>query len=238
MARTLSIFRFIELLLGIPLALQVLTLDSDNWGILYLLVIYAGIAAVFFLPALWAFFFRRELRRKAVWVMSLPVGLVVLPVMARNAMAEPLSMTVVLGVLAILAALLLAWAVLQPRKAGERLPRFFFRSRALNALIVCGLALGWITPVAALAYTGYFGNAAHTEQGSPGMGLATVITLFAIYLVALGMASVFAGIWGWIGFRSEIAGAQRALHAWQMGLAVPGLVVGVLVWLWVKSQGL
>jgi hypothetical protein len=237
MSRALSLFRFIELLLGVPLALRMLMTSNNDWGILYLLVLYVAISAVFFAIALWAWFYRRELRRTAVWVMLLPVGLVVLPVVVRNLAAGPLSATLVLGLLAVVVIVVLVWAIANPRDAGQRLPLFLFRSRALNFLIVFGLALAWIAPFGMLAVLKHGSNVTHSEQGSPGMGLAYVIALFAFYFLALGASSVFTAIWGWIGFRSELVGAQRTLHMWQMAMALPGLVIGALAWLWLKSQG-
>ncbi len=237
MSRALSLFRFIELLLGIPLALRVLMNGNNDWGILYFLFLYVAITAVFFVTALWSFFFRRELRRLAVWVMLLPLALVVLPVIARNHMTEPFSGSYLLGMLAIAVTGMLIWAVVNPRAATGRLPRFFFHSRALNILIVLCQVLAWAVPFAALAFLKNMGSAPHTEQGSPGMGLAYVIVLFAIYFVGLALGSVFAAVWGWIGFRSEIEGAQRTLHLCQMGIALPAIVIGVLVWFWAKGQG-
>jgi len=48
MSRALTLFRFIELLLGIPLALRVLMNGNNDWGILYFLFLYVAITAVFF----------------------------------------------------------------------------------------------------------------------------------------------------------------------------------------------
>jgi hypothetical protein len=169
--------------------------------------------------------------------MVLPLGLVVLPVVTRNHMTGPAPVSGFLGLLAIIATGLLIWAVVNPRKAAGRLPRFIFCSRALNVLIVICQVLAWAVPFGALIFLKNFANAPHTEQGSPGMGLAYVIVLFAIYFVGLALTSVFAAAWGWIGFRSELDGAQRTLHLWQMGIALPAILIGVIVWFWTKSQG-
>lgn len=237
MSPALSLFRILELLLGIPLALRVLMNGNEDWGILYFLFLYVAIAAVFVVTALWSFFFRPELRRLAIWVMVLPFVLVIPPVAARNAMTEPLSISLFYGSLAIAAIGLLAWAVTQPRKAAERLPQFFFRSRALNLLIVFCQVLAWVAPFGALLVLKNSGSAAKAEQGSPGMGLAYVIALFAIYLVAMACTSILTAAWGWIGMRSQLDGAQRTLHKWQLAIALPTILIGVLVWFLAKNHG-
>lgn len=236
MSKALSLFRIVELVLGVALALRVLMAGNSDWGSLYAVFLYAALSAVFLVIAAWAAVFRPAERRAAAWVMLLPVGFVVVPVMLRSAMAAPLPGSALIGLLLVTVVAALAFALLRPRKAADAVPGRLLHNTALNAFILALPIVGWLLPLGAWWYLAAQDTGSSGGGGSPGMGAAVVLVMLAAYFVVLGGASVFTSIWGWVGFRSGQAGS-RAIHVWQMLVGIPGLIVGILVAAWLRSQG-
>ncbi len=235
MSKTLSVFKWLEIVLGAGLTLRVLMSGNSDWSVLYFLVLFAAINAVFFLTGLWAVIFRRELRRQAAWVMLLPVAFLILPVMLRSALGEPMPVAWVLGLIASAAAGALLWTLVRPRAAARRVPQGVMRSRALNIGSIVLLILGWIAPVALLVFL--FSQGGGSGSGGSGMAAAYIIIFAALYFGGLGLTSLLVGTWGWVSFRGAPAGTSRAVHVWQMIVAAPGFVVGAMVVFWIAGRG-
>ena len=238
MEKILRLFLKIEIALGVLFTLRVLATGNNDWGVLYIILLFIGANAILALPGLWALFAHPPLRRLAAYVTLTPVGFVIGPVMLRSAMDSGLGLDVYLSVAAVAAVCALIWAVLKPKRAGRFVPQSMFASRWFNVTIVAVVVLGWIMPVfvylfLAMEDTGSRGGG----QGSPGMGAAVVILLAGMYLLGLGGASLLSGAWGWLGFRNGEAG-RRGIHVVQMLISVPGMVVGGFVWAWLSGQGL
>lgn len=125
-----------------------------------------------------------------------------------------------------------------PKKAVRILPNAIFRNRSLNILVITLMALAWLLPLAAIIWLAQHGetSGAGGGQGSPGMGLAYVLLGAALYSVGLGAASVIAAVFGWLGLRGGVDGAQRKLHIAQLVIAAPGVLLGCGVLAWRLSQ--
>jgi hypothetical protein len=236
MSKTLAVFRALELLLGTGLALRVLMAGNSDLGALYLLVLFAASNLPFMLIALWAAVFRPQLRRKALWVLVLPVAFVVLPLALRTSLGAAVPVAAVLAIIGLAVLGLVVWAVVRPRAAARRVPSGLFRSRLLNAALIGMIVAAWLLPAVLLALAGGVTIDTSTGQGSPGMAAAYMVLLAAVYAMLVGAASCVAGVWGWLGYRGGVDGAQRSLHFWQMLSASPGILVAGLVLAWLRTQ--
>lgn len=233
----LRILRVLEIVLGTCLALAVLMASNENWGIIYIVFIFACINAPLVLVGLWALVFRPALRRLAVWVVLLPAAFLVIPVFARTAMGNPLDARLLLfaGLAAVASALLLALA--RPGRVAVRLPSSLFRSKVWNVLLLAPLVTGWLLAVTAIIRTGPALLDTSSGQGSPGMGSAMMLIMTTVWLGGLALLSLFIATWAWLGLFGSVVGVQRKLHVAQLALAGPGLLIGVLFLLWLAGPG-
>ncbi|HNP34679.1 MAG TPA: hypothetical protein PKK10_02395 [Woeseiaceae bacterium] len=236
MARFLAVVRIVELLLGTCLALAVLTVANDNWGIVGIALYFIVINAPLALLGLWALIFRAPLRRVALWVTILPVAFLVIPMWIRSTMDGPISTDFLLGLCGIAVFAALGWACLRPRAVAELLPAGLFRSRPWNILMVLVPIAGWLPPIVTLAVTRPAFNDTASGQGSPGMGVAMVIIAASAYMIFVSLASLLTAIWAWLGLRGAIEGTLRRLHWSQLLVAMPGIAAGALILICLLAQ--
>ena len=228
MTRTLKIIRRVEIVLGILLALRVLVSGSSDLGVLYVLVLFIFTNGPLCLVGAWAAIFRPGVRKLAISVVLLPVGFLVVPLMVRGVLEQPLSTDFIVIGLVVFVALVLAWALVRPRQASQRLPASVLRKKWLNVIILSLPVLGWMAPILAYIVLAASGEPISGGGGSPGTGAAIVLIFAAVYLVGLGMVSLLTAAWGWIGYRGAASGERLNLHLWQMITGLPGAAVGVL----------
>lgn len=224
----LQILRGLEVALGVCLTLAVLLVSNENWGILYLLVIFVWINALPVLIGLWALIFRPALRRLAAWVTLLPVAFLVVPMTIRTAMGNPVDSRVLLflGIAVGVAVLLLT--LISPQSVAARLPAALFRSRAWNVLLLALQVLGGLLALAAVAAAGPALLDTSSGQGSPGMGGATLLIMTVGWFIGVALTSVSIAAWSWLGLHGCVEGALRKLHIAQLVVASPGLLIAAL----------
>jgi len=236
-SRTLIFFRFLEYLTGIFLAAIILTADNNNWGILAIILLYVALNGVFLVVALWALVFRPGQRIAALKVLLLPFAFLVVPLLVRDVIGGPVSAEFIYTVLALLMVSGIGWVILRPAQAAEYMPVGLLRSRPFNCSLLILLALGWVLPVIAIAYIVGQGGGIGGGQGSPGMGTAYILILFALYFIGLGVVSLLIALWGWLGLRTNSAVSERKFHVWQLVAATPGLLMGIVIAVMLAYKG-
>lgn len=123
MKRALDILLYAELALGVLWTVSAaMAQGAGGLAVFGLFLIVYGLFAVFVLCAAWACWRYPELRRKAVWIMLLPIGFWFLPGVVRALAGGVLLKTQLVALLlaALLAAVALCW--LKPRTAARIVP--------------------------------------------------------------------------------------------------------------------
>ena len=235
MNRALRILFGAELVLGVLWTL-IASMAQGAGGLaafFWFLVIY-GLFAAFFVVAAWAFWKHPEERRRAGWIMALPVVFWFMPFIVRSLAGGVLTTTQLsaLAGLILVAAIASCW--LFPRRMASMLPRSLVRSRLFNWLILLSVVGGWAFLVFVVLYV--VGGEKSSTSGD--MGLAYGIVLGAMYLVGLGIASFGASTWAWVSLRSGIERPTRRLNIAQFIVALPGVLTGILVATWLAGQGI
>ena len=190
---------------------------------------------LFFLFGAVAFWRARELRKIAAWVMALPLVFLFLPGLLKTLFGGPVSDQRVIGFLAIAALALLVVMIVQPKRASGWMPAFVYRSGWFNGLIVFAQVLGWMVPVALIAFLAS-GESSGSGGSSPGMGVAVLFVGGAVYIVGTGALSLLATVHGWLGLRSGIEDASRKLHVTQLVLGIPPILLAFPVLGWLVEQ--
>ena len=227
MARLLKIVLIIEVVLGLCLGLAVLTVSRENWGIIYILFLYACSQLPLVLLGLWALLFRPQHRATAAWLCVLPFSFLILPLMLRTAMGEPVSSRTLLASTLIVVLGLTLLAFVRPRTAAARLPAALLHGKPQNIVLLALLGLGWCIAIALLLKTGPALLDTSSGQGSPGMGAAVLLVISIGWLTGLACFSLLVATWGWVGLRGTTESAQPKLHIAQLVLASPGLLIGI-----------
>lgn len=224
-----------QILLALIWIVPMLGIPDNNLVALQLFVMSFSVQTLFFFFAIWVFWRHPEERNKAAAIMLLPVISFFLPGVVQSAAGGPLSGPAIAAVFAcVLIAVLLAGAF-YPRKAAGLIPSVFFRSDALNLLIVVVVVIAWIFPFASIfwLFSDYSGDAARSMQRSnDGYVFAYLFFAGAIYFGGLAVASFCTLVWAWIGLKAAVEGGHRKLHITQLALSVPGLVAGILYIAW------
>ncbi len=235
MSRTLQIVFTTEIVLGITWTMIAAMAQGAGGlaAVFWFLVIYA-LFAVFFLIAAWAFWKYPEERRRAGWIMALPVVFWFLPSIVRSLAGGVLTgpQLSALVAAALVAAIASCW--LFPRRMASMLPQFLVRSRLFNWLVLLSVVGGWAFLVFVILYV--VGGDKSSSSGD--MGLAYGIVLGAMYLVGLGVASFGASTWAWVSLRGGVETPTRRLNIAQFVVAMPGVLTGILVATWLAGQGI
>jgi len=205
---------------------------------LYLFVLIYPFHLMFVLVALWAIWKHPDLRRKAALVIVLPVVFLFLPYLITSLFGGPLHAGQFAGIAVGTAIIGVVLGLAMPQKAVTVLPNGLFRSRGFNIVIIALIALAWLFPVVAIIWLSQEGatNPTGGGQGSPGMGVAVMFVLVGMYFVGVGAASVVTALFGWLGLRGGVDGAQRGLHTAQLVLSAPGVLLGSGTLLWLLTQ--
>tara|TARA_R110002049_G_scaffold54869_19_gene152387 strand:- start:705 stop:1412 length:708 start_codon:yes stop_codon:yes gene_type:complete len=227
MGRLLKIVLILEVVLGLCLSVAVLTASRENWGIIYLLFLYACSQLPLVLLGLWALLFRSQLRATAAWVSALPFVFLFLPLLLRTAMGEPISSRVLLAAALTAALGLSVLAFARPQAVAARLPTALLQSKTQNVVLLALLGAGWCVAIALFLKTGPALLDTSSGQGSPGMGGAMLLIISLGWLAGLACLSLFVAAWGWVGLRGTTRSAQTKLHIAQLVLASPGLLIGI-----------
>ncbi len=235
MNRALKIIFATEVVLGIFWTL-IAAMAQGAGGLaafFWFLVIYA-LFAVFFLVAAWAFWKHPEERRRAGWIMAMPVTFWFLPVIVRSFAGGVLTARQLSALAGIVLVAAIASCWLFPRRVASMLPQFLVRSRLFNWLVLLAVVGGWAFLVFVILYVA--GGDKSSSSGD--MGLAYGIVLGAMYLVWLGVASFGTSTWAWVSLRSGIQTPTRRLNIAQFVVALPGILIGILVAAWLAGQGI
>ncbi len=173
-------------------------------------------------------------RRKALLVALLPLAFILLAGMLRPAASQPVHVVFFLRLGAAVAAFGLVLTFIFPRRVATRLPTWFFRSRLVNTLPLILLAMAWLIPLGWLAMTGA-DVVAEINRDRSGYKAGYLLIAGGVYVLLLSVASLLVFSWGSLGLRGGVAGARRKLHATQLVIAVPGVLAGIGVWLWMAA---
>ena len=235
MSGALTVILVIQCVLGAIWTLSLMTAAETGMEGLMLFIYIYPFHAVFFLVGLWAAWRRPDQRRKAIWIAALPFGLLFLPSLLKGILGGPVSGQQILFFLIGLAVLGVVISILRPARAIRFLPNGMFRSRAFNLFIVIGIVAGWLVPIGLFVLGGDSGRGT-SQTDSTGMGAAYLLIGAALYLVVVGLASVWTMFWGWLGLMGGVEGAQRKLHVAQCVVALPGMLAGTVAVLFLLSQ--
>ena len=234
MSRALKIIFAMEIVLGIMWTMIAAMAQGAGGlaALFWFLVIYA-LFAVFFLIAAWAFWKHPDERRRAGWIMALPVVFWFSPFIVRSLSGGALTPQQLAGIAAaiLFAGIAICWFF--PRRAATVFPGFLVRSRLFNWLLLLSVIGGWGFLIAIIAFVAND----KTSSSSGGMGLAYGIVLGAMYLIWLGIASFGASTWAWISLRGGVETPTRKLNIAQFVVAMPGVLTGILVATWLAGQG-
>ena len=236
MSRALKIILVTELVLGgIWTLFASMATGAGGLGVVYLLFIIYPLFAIFFLVAAWAYWKYPDERRRAAWIMALPVIFWFLPSMIRGLAGGALSNEAFIIFLVMVAIAFFAICFIAPRKAVAVVPDFLLQSRIFNALIFVAVLLGWLFLVGIILYVG--SGKGGSYQGDTGYGLGLAIVIAAFYLVGLGIGSFVASAWAWLGLRGGVENTPRKWHIAQIVIALPGIILGAIVLSWLAGQG-
>ena len=238
MSRALKIFLGIEIVLGtLWTFLAAMATGSGGLMVFGLFLYIYALFAIFFLVAAWAYWKHPAERRRAAWVMALPIIFWFLPMLIRSVAGGVLSGQQFLGLVVMLGIGALATRIFAPQRAVRVLPHALIRSPLFNALVFVAVLLGWLFIAFTVVWVAA-GNAKSGYQGDTGYGLGYAIVLVSLYLVGLGAGSFFAATWGWLGLRGGVENTPRKWHIAQIVIALPGMALGAIVLSWLIGQGL
>lgn len=183
---------------------------------------------------------RPALRRQAGLVMVMPLAGGFAPMVIRIFTGGPLAVEgtgtgILLPLLAVIG-LGLAF----PRRMVRWMPQALFRSRGWNLFLLAALGLAWCALIVAVLWGlspgGQDAMDAANRTGSPGIATAWILLLASTHLLLLGLGSALTGVWGWLGIRGGVEGAQRRIHMAQLLGAAPGILVAIATWVWLAGQ--
>ncbi len=211
------------------------TAGNGDFGMLpFILLVYA-VQLVGFLIGAVICWIAPDLRRRAFIALALPVVFLFLPGIVKSLAGGHLSSDEALTVLLIIGAMLLAACFIAPRRISNWLPAGLRTSRFFNGIVFTGVAAGWLVIIGIFAWV-LGGSGGY--KGDTGYGLAYAIVLGAVYFAGLGLASLFAATWAWIGLRSGPDNPCRSWNIAQMVVSAPGLIAGGLALAFLLSQQL
>jgi len=222
-----------QVLLGTWWTLPLLASDGD-FSTLAVLFVSAAVNLAFYLIAAWVLWKRPAERRLAVIVFVLPIAMYFLPGLIKALAGGPLNGQQGAALALGLVTVLLGFGIFFPKRASQFLPAALLKSRLFNWLIIIALAIAWMLPILGTIWL------ATEEQGSggssSGMAIAYVIYFLALYIAAVGAASVCVMVFGWIALRSGIENTCRRLNITQIIMGTPSVALAVITGLWLVEQ--
>lgn len=235
MTRALKIVLGIEVTLGLTWTLTAAMAHGAGGlaavGVFFM--VYAIFAAMVLFAA-WVFWKYPAERRRAAWIMLLPILFWFAPLLIRPLAGDYLS-SQQLGVLLLLGALvLIALCWIMPKRITRYVPDGLIRSRLFNWLILLAVVGGWLFFIFVV---GYVATEDRSSMSTGGEALAFAIILAALYLIWLGVGSFVAATWAWLCLRSDTPGKSRKLGIAQLVISLPGVLLGVAVAVWLAGQG-
>jgi len=236
MRRILAIALFVQLSSGGLWTLAVAgTPGRGDFGLLGLFVIVYALQAVAVMPALWALWRHPAERRRAAWMLAMPVVFWFAPGIVKSLAGGHLSSEEMIVVLAAAAAIVLVACFVVPRRVAAFVPGFLVTSPVFNSLLLAGVIVGWLFLIGMAVLV--FGGGAPASSDATGYGLAYAIVLASLSLIGFGAASLVAAAWAWIGLRSGLDGACRKLNVAQLVVSMPGLLIGAGAVMFLANQG-
>ena len=231
MRTILKVIVGIQILLGIGWTLPLLRGNGD-FSTLYLFFLLAIVNAAFLLVACRAMWKHPNERRIAGVVMMLPALFLFLPGVIKWFAGGPLTSEALVRAAVVLLVAALLFSVAFPKQVIRILPEWLFRSRIFNWLLLLGMAIAWLLPIAGVAWL------ASSDSGNSrsGMAVAYVIIYVAMYVVAVGAVSVLVMVHGWIGLRSGVARDCRRLNIAQIVMGLPSFAIGAATLAWLANQ--
>ncbi len=196
------------------------------------LVIYA-IFTAFFVFAAWAFWKFPAERKRAGWIMFLPLVFGLAPVVIRSMAGDFLTSQQLVGLLVFAAILAVGACWLIPARAASVVPDFLVRSKFFNWLVILAMLAGWLFLIVVAIYVAT--EDVPSRSGS-GTGLATALIIAALYLAGLAIGNFLAATWAWLSLRGGIEGNPRKLNIAQLVIAAPAILIGVAVTVWFAGQ--
>ena len=221
----------LQTLLGIWWTGPLLRHDTD-FSTLYVLAIYVAANGIFLLVAAWAMWKHKELRRRAMIVMILPVAVYFFPFAAKAVFGGPLIGSRRDLAIGLFGGTILLICIAFRKKVFELLPDNLVQSRLLNWLLIVGLAVAWFFPVAVVIWLVTNGSA----DSSSANAFAYAIILLAQYIIIVGAAALALMLWAWIGLAGGNNRQIRRLHIAQLVMGFPSLIVGVMAFSWLAGQ--
>lgn len=232
--------RALKIVLGIELALglfwTVIAAMAHGPGglgaVAFFFVIYA-IFAAFFVFAAWAFWKWPEERKRAGWIMLLPVVFWFLPLMIRSIAGGYLSSQQLSMVLPVVGLIAIAVCWVFPRKASALIPDLLVRSKLFNWLVILAMISGWLFFIGAIIYV-----VNHDASGTSTSGTAVAYALIiaSTYLIFQGIGGFVISTWAWLCLRGGFEKTTRGLNIAQLVVAAPGVLIGAVVAVWLSGQ--
>lgn len=213
---------------GALYALRVLMAGNSDWGVIGVVLAFAALTLLCWLIGVWTMIWRSQRRRKAGRLLVISASFLVAPLILRSTMGGPLSASAVAGAAAATLVALLIWAMVSPSRVAAKVPDILFHSRVLNYSLLALVVIGWLLPIGMVIALSYENLDTSSGQGSPGMGLAVVIVLFAAWFIGSGCISVLIAVWGWLGLRRRLKSGLRRVHIAQIIAPLPGIAAGAL----------
>lgn len=236
MHKALKIILVAELLLGgVWTLFASMATGAGGLGVVGLFLIVYPLFGAFFLTAAWAWWKHPAERKRALWIMVLPVAFWFLPTIIRGLAGGVLKDQQILVLLGLLVIAFFAICFIAPRKAATVVPDFLLKSGLFNGLVFVAVILGWLFPVVFIALVANDKGGGY--QGDTGYGLGLAIVLAALYLVGLGVGSFVAMAWAWLGLRGGVEGTPRKWHIAQIVVSLPAVLLGLVVFMWLAGQG-
>ena len=235
MTRALKIILGVEVVLGLLWTIiAAMAHGAGGLGaVAFFLIIYA-VFAVFFIFAAWVYWKRPDERKRAGWIMLLPIVFWFVPLTIRSMAGGYLSsqqlsiMLLVLGVIAVAA----CWVL--PRKAAALIPDFLVRSKLFNWLLIVAVIAGWLFFVGVIVYVL---NEDVPGSTTTGTAIAYALIFAAMYLIFQGVGGFVVSTWAWLCLRGGFEKTTRGLNITQLVVSVPGVLIGIVVAVWLAGQG-
>lgn len=194
---------------------------------------YIPVGVLIALFGVWVAWRHPTLRRRGSAIIVLPVAAVFLPAILNSLLGGPLLGRHLLAVFIVFAVAVFFVSIFLPGRAVTVVPSVLFRSRIWNGILIIAIVAGWVF----LAVAVFWAMDDSNYRRDTGMGLAYAIMFAALYVSAMGLASVATATWAWLGLRGGVDNACRKLNIAQLVVALPGILIGGVVFAWYLGQG-
>lgn len=234
MPRIAPILLWVQMVLSAAFVVSVSMLGREGGlQVIGLYFYYLPLAGLIALAGVWLAWRYPGYRRHGIAIALAPIVAALLPFPLNAVLGGPLLKQHLLTVAALL---FIAWFIVSlvaPRRVVALIPDALFRSRLWNSLVILGIVAGWLLLAVVVAWVMHDSS----YRRDTGTGIAYAIILASLYVAAMGLASAAVTAWAWLGLRGGVAGACRRLNIAQLVVAIPGVLIGGVVFLWLGSQG-